>query len=148
VRLRRDAAPAVRLPDFCDPREVTALVDGRPVEVLRREGGFLRLDRLARGQAVEVRYPLPESVEEVEIASPGFRRYRHRALWRGDTVLELRPAGEMPHSGYSEFDPRDVPVFYGEDGPGRLYRREHLRGQGGTPFPVPLQLDSSAIDFW
>ncbi len=40
-----------------------------------------------------------------------------------------------------------VACFYGEDGPGKLYRREHWVN-GAAPKLSPIHLDDGALDFW
>jgi hypothetical protein len=69
---------------------------------------------------IKIEYPLPVTNEEVEIGNPGFRHYRYRVTWKGDTVVRMEPLGKEYTMGYSEFDNKQVPVFYGKEGPGPL----------------------------
>lgn len=49
----------------------------------------------------------------------------------------------LPRSG-----PRNrVGVFYGEEGPGRLYQRDYMLDKL-EPTLVPLHMDTSPIDYW
>ena len=64
--------------------------------------------------------------EEATIGNPGFRQYRYRVTWKGDTVVRMTPLGDQAKTGYSDFDKKQVAVFYGEEGPGRLYQREYM----------------------
>ncbi len=67
--------------------------------------------------------------------------------WKGDTVVAIEPLGNDYETGYSEFDKKDVPVFYGADGPGPLYRREHLLPDA-KPTPAAIHLDDGSLDLW
>ena len=49
--------------------------------------------------------------------------------------------------GYSDFEKKDVPVYYGERGPGRLYQRAGMLRKA-EPRPTPLHEDDGALDFW
>ena len=51
--------------------------------------------------------------EEVTIGNPGFRQYRYRVTWKGDTVVRMTPVGEPVTTGFSDFDGKPVEVFYG-----------------------------------
>jgi hypothetical protein len=136
----------IRVPGFVAPGQVTAAVNGRPVEA-PCWGPYLELDGLKAGDSVQVRYPLSESTAEESIGNPGHRQYRYAVTWKGDTVVEMRPLGEEHATGWSEFEKADVPVFYGENGPGRLYQRAFMR-RGSAPDPAPLHIDDGGADFW
>jgi hypothetical protein len=58
----------------------------------------------------------------------------------------MMPTGEQFTSAVSEAGQK-VDVFYGEDGPGRLYQREHMLAEA-TPALAPLHVDGGALDFW
>jgi hypothetical protein len=92
---------------------------------------------------------LPVWDEEAVIGNPGFRQYRYRVTWKGDTVMAMQPLGDVNEvgTGYSDFDRRDVPVFYGEEGPGRLYQREWMLADA-QPALAPLHQDDGSLDFW
>jgi hypothetical protein len=85
--------------------------------------------------------------EEVEIGNPGFRHYRYRVTWKGDTVVRMEPLGPEFATGYSEFDKQEVPVFYGKEGPGPLYQREDFV-KDCEPELSPLHMDDGSLDFW
>ncbi|MGD0783168.1 MAG: hypothetical protein ABSA30_09970, partial [Candidatus Aminicenantales bacterium] len=70
-----------------------------------------------------------------------------RVAWKGDTVVRMEPLGDEDKTGWSDFDERQVPIFYGKDGPGPLYQREHML-EAAVPEPAPLQVDDGLIDFW
>ena len=40
------------------------------------------------------------------------------------TVVEMEPLGNEYETGYSDFDQRQVPMFYGSEGPGPLHVRD------------------------
>lgn len=81
------------------------------------------------------------------MGNPGFRQYRYRVTWKGDTVVKMESLGNDYATGYSDFDKKDVACFYGKDGPGELYQREHLLNQA-TPALSPIHLDAGALDLW
>jgi hypothetical protein len=110
-------------------------------------GNYLELGQHLAGTLLKVTYPLPIYQEEVSIGNPGFRQYRYRVTWKGDTVVKMEPLGNEYETGYSDFDKRDVPVFYGENGPGPLYQREHYL-QDVLPQPAPIHMDDGALDLW
>jgi hypothetical protein len=64
----------------------------------------------------------------------------------------MEPLGEEHATGYSDYDHKQVPVFYGWEGPGPLYRREDWPEHGGDPqsgiAPAALQMDRGALDLW
>ncbi len=80
--------------------------------------------------------------EEAVIGNPGYRQYRYRVVWKGDTVVRMLAVGEPAKTGYSDFDSRRVEVFYGKEGPGPLYRREHMLTTAEVK-PSPLHLDDT-----
>lgn len=50
-------------------------------------------------------------------------------------------------SGYSEMVEKEVPLYYGKEGPHPLYQRQHLL----TPLAPKLEslhCDTSNLDFW
>ena len=46
--------------------------------------------------------------EEAVIGNPGYRQYRYRVVWKGDTVVRMLAVGEPAKTGYSDFDSRRV----------------------------------------
>ena len=85
--------------------------------------------------------------EQAAIGNPGFRRYRYRVTWKGDTVVRMTPLEEQASTGFSDFDRRAVEIYYGKDGPGPLYQREHLL-ENAEPNRSPLNMDDGSLDFW
>ena len=81
------------------------------------------------------------------MGNPGFRQYRYAVTWKGDTVVKIEPLGNDHQTGYSDFDKRDVPVFYGTEGPAPLYQREAMLTDA-EPELTPIHLDSGGLDFW
>jgi hypothetical protein len=146
IRLKAGCGLRVRIPEFATAAEMRATVNGRPVEPTPW-GNYLELDGRSAGDAIEVRYPLPLTTFAESIGNPGFRQYRYEATWKGDTVIDMRPLGNDQTTGYSDFDKRDVPVFYGTEGPGPLYQRAFMR-DGPAPAPAALHEDDGGPDFW
>ena len=84
---------------------------------------------------------------EGTIGNPRFRQYRYRVTWKGDTVVRMAPLGEQVTKGFSDFDGKNVEVFYGADGPGPLYQREQMM-KDTDPTPASLHMDDGSLDFW
>ena len=110
-------------------------------------GNYLELGRFTAGDRVEVRYPLPIVTEDISVGNPGFRQWRYRVTWKGDTVVRVEPVGNEVKTAWSDFDKRDREVFYGKDGPGPLYQREHMLPDL-RPSDTPLHVDSGGLDLW
>lgn len=85
--------------------------------------------------------------ENETIGNPGFRQYLYQIMWKGDTVLKIELLGKNYETGYSEVDGKEVRCYYGEEGPGRLYQREHLLQDKPVTFSE-LFCDEGALDFW
>ena len=146
VQLKQACSVRVRVPDFVDTKDLVAEVNGSkiPAKVF---GNYLEFGSRGQGDLLRISYPLPIRTEEEEIGNPGFRRYRYRVTWKGDTVVRMEPIGPQYNLGYSEYDKRDVQVFYGLDGPGRLYQRAAYMPDR-DPQLTPLHIDDGALDFW
>ena len=78
-----------------------------------------------------------------------------------ELVVKLREMGHdvvmapmyLPVFSEGEDIASDVPVFYGAEGPGPLYRRGHLLDAGpaataAAPARAPLCEDDGSLDFW
>lgn len=50
-----------------------------------------------------------------KVGNPGFRQYRYRVTWKGETVVRMTPLGEQVKSGFSDFDGKPVEVFSGAE---------------------------------
>ncbi len=146
IRLWEACRVRVRIPEFVAPHEMRVESDGGEVQA-RAWGNYLELGERQPGETLRVRYPLPIWEEEIAIGNPGFRQYRYRVTWKGDTVIKMEPLGNDDRTGYSDFDKKEVPIFYSTEGPGPLYRREEMQ-QTAEPALAPIHLDSGALDFW
>lgn len=146
IALNEECRVAVRIPDFADAGSVSVESDGQPVSATAW-GNYLELGPRQAGERIRIRYPLPVTTEESRIGNPGFRHYTYRATWKGDTVVRMDPVGNEYATGYSDYDKRQVPVFYGAAGPGPLYQRSHLLEDGDAE-PAALQEDRGTLDFW
>lgn len=151
VRLKRSCDVRVRVPDFVKPADLSVKVNGARVAAAVR-GGYLAVDGRRIGDTVLVSCPLPVATAEESIGNPGHRQYRYRVTWKGDTVVRMEPLDPAHATGYSDFDKREVPVFYGREGPGPLYRRGHLLDKAlemaAAPGGAPLHEDDGSLDFW
>jgi hypothetical protein len=146
IQLRQDCAVRVRVPDFVEPKDLAVEVNGAKVAA-KVFGNYLELGPRAQGDSLRIAYPLPLVSEEEEIGNPTFRHYHYRVTWKGDTVVRMEPIGPQYTTGYSEYDKREVRVFYGKDGPGPIYQREALV-KDHEPELSPLHMDDGALDFW
>jgi hypothetical protein len=146
VKVKQAFDLRVRIPEFADPRDIHVTVNGAPLEA-RPWGNYLEMDGRKPGERIEVSYPVPLTVQEESIGNPGFRQYCYRETWKGDTVVRMVPLGNDFATGYSDFDKKEVPVFYGTEGPGPLYQRDHMVSDI-TPEPAPLHQDDGGPDFW
>jgi hypothetical protein len=167
VTLRRDLAVRLRVPDFVDRAALRLAVNGAEVAIPRTvevTGTFLSAQEKTRGPVelvgnylhcgprragdrVEINYPLPIASEEIGVGNPGHRTWNYRVTWKGDTVIAIEPLGDDVATCWSDFDKREVPVFYGHEGPGRIYQREHLRGDRPVE-STPLVRDDGRLDLW
>ena len=146
IALKEACKVRVRIPDFVKPDEVAAKSTAGEVKP-RVWGNYVELGEHQAGEKLELTYPVPIRDEDVTIGNPGFRQYHYRVTWKGDTVVRITPIGDMPAKVYSDFDKKDVPVFYGTDGPGPLYQREYML-KAADAKPATLQMDDGALDFW
>lgn len=146
VNLKKPCDVKVRIPDFTDAESVSVSVNGAAVDP-GVWGNYLEIGRRSVGDTIEVKYPLNTRTENVGIGNPGYRQYHYQVTWKGDTVVDMKPVGNEFSTGYSDFDKRDVPVFYGVEGPGTLYRREHMNADI-MPKLSTLHEDAGLIDFW
>ncbi len=146
IDLKQPAKVRVRIPDFVDAKDMKVKVNQAEAKA-RVWGNYLELDNRQAGERLEVTYPVNVRDEEIVIGNPGFRQYRYRVTWKGDTVVRMTPVGEQARTGFSDFDNMPVEVFYGKDGPGSLYQRDYLL-DGAQPKLTSLHMDDGLLDFW
>jgi hypothetical protein len=146
IRLQEPCDVNVRIPEFVSPTQIQVASDGGEVAT-RTWGNYLILKQRRQGETLHIRYPLPTWEEEAIIGNPGFRQYHYRVTWKGDTVIRVEPLGNEYETGYSDFDKRQVPIFYGTKGPGPLYRRDQM-ARAAEPELASIHLDSGALDLW
>jgi hypothetical protein len=146
IRLKTDCNVRVRIPDFLEGGALKATVGDAAVPV-RVWGNYAELGHHPQNTTLKIAYPLVSRTEEVQIGNPGFRHYHYRVHWRGDTVIEMEPMGNEFSTGYSDFEKKEVAVFYGKEGPGPLYQREGILGTS-EPELTPLWGDDGKLNFW
>jgi len=95
VALKKDANIRVRIPSFAKAEEmkVEAGKDGRKMEA-KIIGNYLELEKGRAGDVIRISYPVPVRSEEAVIGNPGFKSYRYRVIWKGDTVVRMEPLGD------------------------------------------------------
>jgi hypothetical protein len=91
------------------------------------------------------------------VAGTDHRAYHHwkcritpvllRRHLKGDTVVKMQPIGPEEKLGYSDFEKKEVPVFYGETGLARLYQRKHFVADARTALST-LYPDDGSMNFW
>jgi len=146
IHLKEACNVRVRIPEFVDAKDIKAKSSGGDIQATAW-GNYLELGPRPANDRIEVSYPLPVREEEAVIGNPGFRQYRYRVTWKGDTVVRMTPLGDQPETGYSDFDKKQVAVFYGTEGPVPLYQRESML-KDADPKPSSLHLDDSSLDYW
>ena len=148
IDLRRDSGVRVRVPEFTSAAEMRVRLNGAelPTDAMQF-GNFLELRDLCAGDWIEVAYPLPIRTEDIMVGNPGFRQWRYRATWKGDTVVRMEPVDNEVETAYSDFEKAEVGVYFGRNGPGQLYQRDHML-QEVEPSEAELQPDDGGLDFW
>ena len=146
IRLKQDCRVHVRVPDFAGAADIHAESDrgGLGVDV---RGNYLDFGRRPAADLITLTYPLEIREEESTVGNPGFKQYRYRVTWKGDTVVRMQPLENSDATGYSDSDQCQVPIYYGAEGPGPLYRRDQML-QDISPEPARIHLDRGALDFW
>ncbi len=146
IALKQACKVRVRIPDFTGAKAVVVRSNLGPVQAVA-EGGYLELGAHPAGAKLETTYPVPLKEEQIAIGNPGRRQYHYRVMWKGDTVVRVTPIGQQYQASFSDTMKKDVEVFYGENGPGRLYQREYML-RDVTPISAPLHVDDGTLDFW
>jgi hypothetical protein len=148
IALKSDGGVRVRVPGFTSAGNMSVSVnDAEMPNAARTFRNFIELGQLHAGDRIEVAYPLPTRTEEFAIGNPGFRQWRYKATWKGDTVVRMEPVGNDVETAYSDFDKTQVGVFYGRSGPGQLYQRDQMLVDV-EPSEAVLQPDDGWLDFW
>ncbi len=148
ITLKVDSGVRIRIPEFTSAAEMRVRVNsaGLP-NAAPLFGNYLELKQLRAGDRIEVAYPLPIRTEDIAVGNPGFRQWRYRATWKGDTVVRMEPIGNDVDKAYSEFEKAAVGVYYGWNGPGQLYQRDRMI-QEVQPSDADVQPDDGGLDFW
>lgn len=146
IKLKKTCNLSIRIPGFTCAAEIKAFANGRELKP-ECSGNYLALKNCNAGETIEIAYPLAVRTETVSIGNPGYRQFTYRVTWKGDTVIRMEPVGIGDGLIYSDFDQAPVPAFYGEDGPGRLYQRDHLLA-AQAPQGHALHEDDGALNFW
>ena len=146
ISLKTDAAVRVRVPEFTRAADVVVTANGETLTpaVL---GTYLAPGPRRAGDQIVLNYPLPVTTEDIAIGNPGYRTWPYRITWKGDTVLRVEALDTETTHAYSDFDGAERRVFYGPEGPGPLYQREHYAADT-APADAPLHLDDGALDLW
>jgi DUF1680 family protein len=146
--MKREGRVRVRVPEFTSAAKMSVRVNGTEMpDAVTPFGNYLELGQLRTGDRIEVTYPLPIRTEDIAVGNSGFRQWRYRATWKGDTVVRMEPVDNEVETAYSDYDKAKVGVFYGRNGPGQLYQRDQML-QEVEPSEAELQQDDGGLDFW
>ena len=140
----------VRIPEFATAGQVRACsqtFEGTAPLSPRPQGDYLHLGAHPSGATLLLEYPLELRTEEFAVGNEGFRQYPYRATWKGDTVVRMEPLGSEHATGFSDFDKCQIATYYGREGPGPLYQREHMIPDQ-APELSELGMDRGAVDCW
>lgn len=148
IALKVDSDVRVRIPEFTSAAAMRVRVNSADLpNAAPLFGNYLELKRLRAEDRIEVAYPLPIRTEDIVVGNPGFRQWRYRATWKGDTVVRMEPIDNDVDTAYSDFEKANVGVYYGLNGPGQLYQRDQMI-QEIQPSDAHVQPDDGALDFW
>jgi hypothetical protein len=89
INVKQSRRIRVRIPEFVEPGELRASLDGQPVP-LRHEGAFVDLGKMEPSGVIEILHPMRDRVTEEKIA-PGTFRFQ----WRGATVVSATPGQKI-----------------------------------------------------
>jgi hypothetical protein len=103
-------------------------VQGRPVR-LEWVGNFLRFDGLQPGDAVGLRFPVPQSSGRYTVNANSDAEKVYTGSFRGSTCVEVSPRDESPDA---------YP----------LYRRDHLRGDRAPMKTVERFVPERVVRDW
>jgi len=137
----------VRIPSFVTTSDVSIAVNGSAVR-FEVEGPYAVLGRVEAGVSVEMTYPLPVWEEDIVIGNPGYKSFKYRIRWKGDTVIQVTPDSNNAKTGYSDMIGRDVRLHYAGQGPGKLYDRAHLLRRHLAVRASDARLDTSTVDWY
>jgi hypothetical protein len=147
IQLKKACRVRVRIPEFVDAKDMKVKTNSGAEIEAKVWGNYLELGERPVNDKIEVSYPLSVHDEEETIGNPGFRQYRYRVTWKGDTVVRMTLLGDAPKMVYSDYDKRDVEVFYGAEGPCPIYQREAMLGDAEPKFTT-LHMDDGSLDYW
>ncbi len=102
IRLRAARHLMVRLPDWASATTATASVDGHPA-TFRADGRWLDFGRLKTGATVALTYPMVWRTTRERVGGngktggfcPAVEKREFTALWRGNVVVGMDPAGSL-----------------------------------------------------
>lgn len=149
IMLKAACKVKIRIPDFIKRTraEWKVKLNGQEIKPALIRGNYMYFDELPANSMLEYMYDLIEYHTTESIGNSECRQYRYDVTWKGATVVEMKPAGRQYKTGYSDFDKKNVEVFFGEDGPLRLYQREWMRKAAKAELSK-LVPDSGKLNFW
>ena len=96
VKLRRDAEVQVRPPSWADRAGVTVLRNGQPAPVqwAGPEGAYVACPGMARGETLQVHWPVAAFVQRQTLLSVPGGEYDLTVQWEGNEVEAVDPCGK------------------------------------------------------
>ena len=147
IEMKQAGEVRVRVSADLEIKDVQATVNGKTIEI-KPEGSFINAGKLAAGDVLEVKFPLPLRTEHFMVGNKGFQQYHFKADWKGDTVVAMHADADNPKTGFSHSMGTRTPVFYGPDAPGPMYQRKYLVSDTpNVPASQPV-LDTGVIDWY
>lgn len=146
ISMKKACNLKIRIPDFVSPDDFVIIINGKKSRFIT-DSVFAVLRSVSAGDHIEVHYPLPVIDEDITVGNPGFKKYGYRVRWRGDTVISMTPSGKQYQTAYSASEGREIPVYYGNEGPGLLYQRDALYSVRMPECSV-LTLDRGRFDYY
>jgi len=146
INLKKSCCVKIRIPDFVAPSDLVVKANGKCISY-KTQGIFALLESRNSGDYIEIKYPLPITEEDVIVGNAGFREYKYKVTWKGDTVVRMLPVGEEYNTAYSACEKKEVAVYYGKNGPGLLYQRDYML-KDTKPQLSKLTMDKGIFDFW
>ena len=88
VTPRRGGVIRIRVPEWLDVRQMTAVVEGTAVALIQPVPLFAQTPVVRAGQTVTFKFPLAEFERTERVLDVDYH-----ARWRGDTVIQIQPQG-------------------------------------------------------
>ncbi len=147
IDILRDCNVRFRVSPAVKDAEVRVTRNGNPVTPTR-DGVFLNVGKSAVGDVLEITFPQPVRSQDFTVGNKGFQQYNFTAEWKGDTVVAMKADPTNATTGFSHVMNERVPVWFGPDAPGLMYKREAYRKDRTDVTPSKTVMDNGVIDWF